>query len=364
MPNQNGLVLADDATGALECASLLAGLELDASIAISDLPVPLVAQGIRVVDTESRHLSPENAAIRIRQWLIPIQANQRTHVFKKTDSTLRGNIAAELVAMLAVTGSRPIVYVPAYPALGRTVHEGTLFVRGIPVAETEFGDDARDPVHSSQIVDLFPRELRHLIITVPHATALAAALGRRSSKILICDAASNDDLQQLASVLQETAPLAPVASPAGFIRAWAALGSYPRRVPPAFPQPKKWLVVCGSRHPQSRRQSGIAEASGLHVIQSGMDTMHSPELVASGLAGQALAFIGNEKPDAVLIMGGDTVRALWRAMGLTALIPLPELLPGIAACVSPDGNLLFVTKAGGFGDDRLVEQILERFKRA
>jgi uncharacterized protein YgbK (DUF1537 family) len=63
-------------------------------------------------------------------------------------------------------------------------------------------------------------------------------------------------------------------------------------------------------------------------------------------------------------MGGDTVWALWRAMGLTAVTPLPELLPGIAACVSPDGNLLFVTKAGGFGDDRLVEQILERFKRA
>ena len=62
-------------------------------------------------------------------------------------------------------------------------------------------------------------------------------------------------------------------------------------------------------------------------------------------------------------MGGDTVWALWSAMGITALIPLPELLPGIAACLCRERNLLFVTKAGGFGDDRLVEQILERCNR-
>ena len=49
-------------------------------------------------------------------------------------------------------------------------------------------------------------------------------------------------------------------------------------------------------------------------------------------------------------------------MELDALIPLPELLPGVAAYLTPGSDLLFVTKAGGFGDDRLVERILERFK--
>ena len=255
---------------------------------------------------------------------------------------------------------RPIVYIPAYPALGRTVREGILFVDGTPVAETEFGKDGRNAVRSSRVADLFPADLS---VSIPDATALAAAIRDSSPRILICDAATDEDLAQIAVALRETAPRPCVASPAGFIPAWASLGEYRRQEPPAIPRARKWLVVCGSRHPQSRRQASLATALGLPVIQSSMDTMHSPELVASDLASQAIGFIGKERPEAVLIMGGDTVWALWRAMGVTALIPLPELLPGIAACVSPDNNLLFVTKAGGFGDDRLVERILERFKR-
>lgn len=352
MRGANGLVLADDATGALECASLLASQGLQVEMTLLEMPAAF--EGICVVDTESRHLPAEQAARRVRRWL---DAAGPGPVFKKTDSTLRGNIAAELVAML----DRPIVYIPAYPALGRTVRQGILFVDGTPVAETAFAKDARDPVRSSRVADLFPADL---IVSIPDATALAAALRDSSPRILICDAATDEDLASIADVLRETAARPFVASPAGFIPAWAALDNYCRQEPPAIPHPRKWLVVCGSRHPQSRRQASLATALGLAVIQSSMNTMHSPELVASELASQAIGFIGKERPDAVLIMGGDTVWALWRAMGVTALTPLPELLPGIAACVSPDNHLLFVTKAGGFGDDRLVERILERFKQS
>jgi uncharacterized protein YgbK (DUF1537 family) len=57
-------------------------------------------------------------------------------------------------------------------------------------------------------------------------------------------------------------------------------------------------------------------------------------------------------------MGGDTVFALWRALGITQITPLPERLPGIAASWSPETQILFLTKAGGFGHDTLVEQLL------
>ncbi|MFN0100731.1 MAG: four-carbon acid sugar kinase family protein [Bryobacteraceae bacterium] len=354
----NGLVLADDATGALECASLLASLQLAVSLTSSIEPQP----GIRVADTESRHLAPEHAAARIRHWLAPIQWIEGAQVFKKTDSTLRGNIAAELVAMLQANVSVPLVYVPAYPALGRTVIEGRLFVHGIPVAETEFAIDARQPVRSSAIADLFPQSLRGIIVPIADAAALNAALHDYGGKILVCDAASDKDIDRLAAVLGQSTARPWLAGPAGFVKAWAAIGAFPRRVPPHFPNPSKWLVVCGSLHPQSRRQASIAEAMGLDVVQSGTETTQPPEFVAAELARQALDSILKERPQAVLIMGGDTVRALWRAMGIRDLIPLPELLPGIAACLTPDKDLLFVTKAGGFGDDRLVERILDRLK--
>ena len=355
----NGLVLADDATGALECASLLAGLNLRVSIAITCGTATREGPGIQVADTESRHLPPEEAAARMREWL----HNTSTSIFKKTDSTLRGNIAAELLAMLETPGARTIVYVPAYPAVGRTVIDGQLFVHGTPIADTEFARDARQPVRSSRIADLFPPSTRPCIVHIPDAAALAAALRDDTPRILLCDAVSTENIDQLAAALRQSANPTWVAGPAGFIEAWTTLNAFPRSVPPALPRPRKWLVVCGSRHPQSRRQADGAEAAGLPVIRTSEQTHQSPDFVAAALAQRTLEHIEKVKPGAVLIMGGDTVWALWSAMGITALIPLPELLPGIAACLSPERNLLFVTKAGGFGDDRLVEQILERCNR-
>ena len=77
-------------------------------------------------------------------------------------------------------------------------------------------------------------------------------------------------------------------------------------------------------------------------------------------SGHAARVIDDEQPGGVLVMGGDTVFALWRALGITDIQPLPERLPGIAASYSPHRRILFVTKAGGFGDDTLVEQIVNQ----
>src|SRR5271165_5976312 len=89
------LALADDLTGALETGAKFAGQGLGArvttEIAMSRAPeVPVL-----VIDTETRHLPAgeaagvvrhaTKAALRFAPWL----------VYKKTDSTLRGNIAAE-----------------------------------------------------------------------------------------------------------------------------------------------------------------------------------------------------------------------------------------------------------------------------
>ena len=57
-------------------------------------------------------------------------------IYKKTDSTLRGNIAAELRALADLFPTWRIGYAPAYPALGRTVKNGVLYVDDVPVSET------------------------------------------------------------------------------------------------------------------------------------------------------------------------------------------------------------------------------------
>lgn len=349
----SGVVLADDATGALECASVLAGLGLDVVLTLDAEPQPRQGrQGILVADTESRHLLVAEAGRRIGLW------SERTAdaIFKKTDSTLRGNIAAELLALLP---RGPLVYVPAYPKLGRTVQAGRLLVNGIPVDQTEFAHDALHPVRSSVVADLFPAGSA---VSIRDASELARFLAIGQAKIAICDAASDEDLQAIAESLRGKEVT--VAGPSGFIGPWASLRTFPRKLPGAAPLVRKWLVVCGSRHPQSRRQAQLAERSGLTVLLSAPEEL-SPGAAAADLAWRAVECIPRAPagrpvlPLGVLVMGGDTAWALWRALGIRSLTPLPEVLPGVAACLS--GDLLFVTKAGGFGEDDLVTRVMERF---
>ena len=342
MFSNQGLVLADDATGALECASALAGF--DVAITLNE-EAPANA-GILVADTETRHLLAEEAARRIAHWADATGAA----IFKKTDSTLRGNIAAELQALLP---RGPLVYVPAYPALGRTVQAGRLLVHGVPVDQTDFARDPRHPVRSSVVADLFPPEV---VVSIADAPALERFLNCDVKKIAICDATTEEDLVQLTAALRGKAVT--VAGPGGFVRAWASLGAYTRK--PAEPTPvvRDWLVVCGSRHPQSRRQAHQASSAGLAVLMSAEEEQ-SPEAAAIELAHRAVAWIARHHPQGLLIMGGDTAWALWRELGIRHLLPLPEVLPGVAACRSRD--LIFVTKAGGFGDDDLVAKVRERF---
>lgn len=341
--------MADDATGALECASLLAGFE----VAICLDREMSWDSGILVVDTETRHLLPDEAGQRIAGWASAGDAA----IFKKTDSTLRGNIRAELLALLP---RGPVVYVPAYPALGRVVQDGRLLVHGIPVHQTEFASDGRHPVKSSVIADLLPAELA---VSIRGPSELVAFLKGGERKVAICDAASDAELDELTAALKGSSSVN-IAGPGGFVRAWASLGAYLRKAAEPSPKVSEWLVVCGSRHPQSRRQARLAELAGMKVLLSGEED-GSPEVVALDLARRAVKAIGGQAgrpvlPLGVLVMGGDTAWALWRELGIGQLTPLPEVLPGVAACRS--GEVVFVTKAGGFGGDDLVARVRERFR--
>ena len=335
--SSSGLILADDATGALECGSLLATLGLAATVTLS--PHPVAPQnGVLIVDTNTRHATPAEAHALVQSW-----AAAPIPLYKKTDSTLRGNIPAELSAL-----PPPVLYLPAYPAVGRTVLDGVLHVHGIPVHLTEFAADPRQPVRSSNLLDLLPSAQ---LLTHPHQ------LTEPLPPLAIADATTNEDLAAWAAALAKLSKLPTLAGPAGFLPHWARLHAFPAHPPAPRPQLKSWLVLCGSLHPQSRRQAELADCP---VLSTPVERAN-PATAARELAAQARDHIARHHPDAVLIMGGDTARALWQALGVTTLTPLPELLPGVAACQSPHSPLTFVTKAGGFGPATLVQQVKELF---
>jgi uncharacterized protein YgbK (DUF1537 family) len=101
----------------------------------SDHQLPVLAY-----DAASRGLSAEAAAGRHADVLARL-SDLRRILFKKIDSTLRGQPAAETTAMLAHIKSRsgPTfgVFAPAFPATGRSTIDGRILVKGRPLEETE-----------------------------------------------------------------------------------------------------------------------------------------------------------------------------------------------------------------------------------
>src|SRR5262249_51939907 len=119
------LVIADDLTGANDAGVQFAAAGIRSLVFANDhlakLPENYPAV---VINTESRHIPASQAAERVRKiGLMGMRAGVRCF-YKKTDSTLRGNIGAELEALLSAAGVAGIPFVPALPDLGRTTRDG------------------------------------------------------------------------------------------------------------------------------------------------------------------------------------------------------------------------------------------------
>ena len=76
------------------------------------------------------------------------------HIFKKTDSVLRGHVAAELKALMKVTGKTQTLLLPANPSLGRQIIGGKYYINDIPIMETAFSYDPEFPAKSNEVLAL------------------------------------------------------------------------------------------------------------------------------------------------------------------------------------------------------------------
>jgi uncharacterized protein YgbK (DUF1537 family) len=342
------LVTADDSTGAMEagagCAD--AGLTVDVvpfGVATNVLPSEC---NCVVVDLRSRHASSDEARRRI------METTTVAHRVHKIDSTLRGNWSAELAAL--VDAGRRVVLIPSHPQAGRVCSGGVVFVNGVPVAESELGNDPRLPVRSSRPSETLPG------LELAGPDSLTTWLMSSSSGVAIVDATTLDDIDQLAAIALHADDVV-LAGPASVIEAVARI-----RTPigasvelPDPPLPGPIVVVCASLHPVSRAQIATVADTGVEVVTSSEERGLPSEDIAIEVAARAHQIVARVQARSVILVGGDTAEAF---IGDSVVRIYGSIAAGISLGDAEvrGTKLRLAGKPGGFGTANTLVDLVTR----
>lgn len=147
------LVVADDFTGANDSGAQMRKAGIDVQIVL--FPEETGQAASVVLDTESRNVPAEDAAGMVREKAGAVLKG-RTYdlIYKKIDSTLRGNVVEEIRALTEISGRKKIVFCPAFPQIGRTTVEGIHALHGQRLMETEFAGDLEKPICTDDVREL------------------------------------------------------------------------------------------------------------------------------------------------------------------------------------------------------------------
>ncbi|HTI00013.1 MAG TPA: four-carbon acid sugar kinase family protein, partial [Acidisoma sp.] len=262
------LILADDLTGACDCAVAFAAAGRRASV-IWDSAMP--AEGTVARDTDSRRMSPGAAAAAVRAAIDEAGVSRR-RLFKKIDSTLRGQPAAEIGAVIRqrrATGQAAMTLLsPSFPATGRTMQNGHVLLHGAPLEQSSLW--ARD--HSYPTADLSAilraEGLRVLPLGLEAVRGDPGGLQERLRKaerdgaeVVLCDAVAPEDLDRIAAAGLPLGEAVFWSGSGGLALALAQpMPGESRAVPPLGRPPGGTLFVVGSIAEPSRAAAAVLAA--------------------------------------------------------------------------------------------------------
>jgi D-threonate/D-erythronate kinase len=413
------LVIADDLTGANETGVQFAKKGISVFVATgNEYPERtwLNEHQVVVVNTESRHLDLHESARRVQSVVQAGIEAGTTHFYKKTDSTLRGNIGSELEALRTATGQRILPFIPAYPKLKRTTVNGIQYVNALPLHETAFAKDPLEPITSSYVPAIIEEQTRAQARVVGrNGTTLQVAVELSREGIYVFDVLTDDDLKQVGELLKRNNLLNATSGSSGFAERLPDLLEF-ERCPVKVPCSEgRMLVVNGSVNEVSLKQVSHAERNGFvpvtllpemllaeegaqelqsqqvvdrvikldqqgkdvvlrsvekledlkHYIElgqrRGLDSKQIHLLTAKNVGAIAGRILERTNFDVVTVFGGDTLLAIARARRWAGFLPQDEILPGVVVSrVWGDINsLLLITKSGGFGSEDVLPRIKE-----
>jgi D-threonate/D-erythronate kinase len=402
------LILADDLTGAADCAVAFGRRGHAAMVTWGEIG-DARERGLPVLayDAASRGLNAEAAASRHADVLVRL-SEPGCYLFKKIDSTLRGQPAAETAAVLAHlksrSGSAFGVFAPAFPATGRTTVDGRVRIEGRALEQAEVW--RRDHSYpNADLVDILAtagiRSVKIGLTTVRGGDLRAtfARLAGEGDIIAACDAETDHDLHLIAEASLPASSATFFIGSAGLAHALARLEAGDVAEPPRMTASAcGTLIVVGSLAGASRSAARELEATGT-VAHFAV----APKMLLDGGAGRGslaadvmkrlcgggdalVEIMMDDQPDlslgprlsqaladglrsvapaigALAATGGETAAVLLSRFGVNGIRLADEIEPGVSLGLTVGKlSVPIATKAGAFGDKFSLIRISERLR--
>lgn len=376
------------------------------------------------ISTETRTVDPHEAFQKVAMTTREIYKDFNVdNLYKKIDSTLRGNIATEVLAVLDATDYEVAVILPAFPQEGRTTIGGYQLLKGIPIERTEFARDPKNPIFESHIPTLLKSQIedKNLVGLIEFTTVVKGAgpilsrlkqLISEGKRLIVADSISTTDIEQVALAIKKcNTSILPCGS-AGLAQVlaeeWFPDLTY-QHISKKLPE-LPILVVSGSATDITKKQmlkleedddldpyfikitpdkllnelqedysERIINNLGTHntvVIQAspldnkevlsfleerGLESDKIPSLMTDYLA-KLTQKIVKEKEVILILVGGETAYKCCNLIGSKNLQIIDEVEPAIPLCMDPNAQWI-VTKSGNLGNPNTLINILRYFKQ-
>ena len=417
-------VIADDFTGASDIANTLAKGMAGASGMVTTqyfgIPSGAAAPDCEagVVSLKSRSIAAPEAidlSLQALDWLLRQGCEQIVFKYCSTfDSTADGNIGPVGEALCDALGVSGVVACPAFPAAGRTLYQGHLFVGDRLLNESGLQHHPLNPMTDADIRRWLTLQSQSAVGLVPWsvvrhgAAAIAAALaeaGAKCEKLVIVDALTEADLAEIGKAAAKARLITGGSGVAmGLPANFAAAGKLAvrRRTWTGVRGPE--AILAGSCSAATRRQiehhaaSYPAFAIDAEAVIRGELT---PETVVAFLrenAGRQPLAYSSSTPEQVnaiqdrhgreasakaletffertarrlvesgvtrlVVAGGETSGAVVSGLDLHAVSIGPEIDPGVPALSTVGGHqLALALKSGNFGGTDFFAKALSRLE--
>ena len=394
------LMVADDFTGALDSGVQLSKCGIDVTVYLDSDSVSFNNSEVVVVNTNSRHLTKEEAYHRV--YAITMEAKQKNVEFfyKKTDSGLRGNIGCEIAAMYDALDENSIFFVPAYPKMKRTTSQGIQYVDGIELEKSIFREDPFNPITESFIPNIIATQ-SELAVTVTKPGLITDSM----KGIIVVDAITDDDLENTSKMIT-IQNVKVMAGCAGFAEYLPKVMGYTKREITKKKNCEGFIVSTASINPKTISQIEYVKAKGFTIIKlleelrtdryftksksfitikeqltshissgvsvvltsieslqdfiniPGVSVQEISKIIAENMGALTAEIIKNTKAT-VLIIGGDLLYAVFSYLGIQRVIPKNEIVTGVVEfeVVIDQNSRSILSKSGGFGSKECIFDI-------